>query len=140
MVLLYPIGIPLMLFVVMYTCRDEFRKLVEGLKQYDAEHNVISYVSDHSVLAMVEPQTLGRGRRPSMVTRAADLSWLASKVDKFDSTMWWTGSFLIGMRVMQTSAMVFITNPSLQASVACLIALIGINVQERNAPYRRPSE
>ena len=63
-----------------------------------------------------------------------------SKVDKFEPTMWWTASFLIGMRVMQTSLMVFITRPSLQASVACLIALIGIAVQQRNAPYRRPSE
>ena len=76
-----------MLFVVMYTFREDFRKLVEGFKQFDAEHNTISYVSDHAVLATAASQAprtsiSGRMRRPSMTTQAADLAWLASKVSK----------------------------------------------------------
>ena len=78
-------GIPLILFVVMCTVREDFRKLVEGFKQFDTEHNSISYVSDHAVLVTAVSQAprtsiSGRMRRPSMITQAADLAWLASKV------------------------------------------------------------
>ena len=44
------------------------------------------------------------------------------------------------MRIIQTSVMVFIVNPGLQATVASLFALIGVAVQTHAAPYRRSSD
>jgi len=128
----------------MYIYRDEIYKLVTALKEYDAQHDTFTYAYELAALESEEQNTAATStahqRRLSATARATDVGWLASKFDKFEPLAYWTPGYLIAMRLLQTSAMVFITNPSLQASVACLIALIGINVQERNAPYRRPSE
>ena len=66
--------------------------------------------------------------------------WMSSKIDKFDARSWWAGSYLIAMRIIQTSGMALIPSPGLQAVVASLIALVGISVQTHAAPYRRPSD
>ena len=109
-------------------------------------HKRLSFVRDHAALAIVDSEsattseTTGKQRRPSMITRSVDLLWLSSKIDKFQSRAWWAGSFLIAMRLMQTSAMVFFVNPGLQATAASLVALIGVAVQTHAAPYRNPSD
>ena len=122
-------GVPLIFFVVMYTYREDSVKLIEGLKKYDEKHQRFSFVSDVADLTALvattttEPQqaTAGKERRPSIAAQANDLMWLSNKLDKFEPLMWWASGYLIAMRIIQTSMMVFITNPSLQASVASLI-------------------
>ena len=74
------------------------------------------------------------------ITEATDLMRLSSKLDKFQPQSWWTSSYLVAMRILQTSAMVFIASPSAQAAIASLIALIVVSVQTHTAPYRRASD
>ena len=132
----------------MYTYREDSVKLIEGLKKYDEKHQRFSFVSDVADLTALvattttEPQqaTAGKERRPSIAAQANDLMWLSNKLDKFEPLMWWASGYLIAMRIIQTSMMVFITNPSLQASVASLIALVGVCAQRNATPYRRPSD
>jgi len=136
-----------MIFVIMYTNRVEISKLIEGVKEYDAQDDGFSYISEFATLTTAKPEehtarssTTGRQRRPSTIARATDLMWLSSKIDKFEPLRWWAAAFLILMRIMQTSVMALITNPSLQAAVASLIALVGVSVQTHAAPYRRSSD
>jgi hypothetical protein len=120
-------GVPLGFFALMYFYRAEFHNLVMLSKEDDAQ--------DHTT-------TLSRkSRRPSHhIEMAANLGFLASKVKKFQPECWWTHAFQIGMRIIQTSAMVFLTDLRQQAVLASVIALMGISVQRNTAPYRRPSE
>ena len=132
--------------MITRTYRAGIQNLGDALAKHDAEHKRLSFVSDHAALATVDSEMAttneagGKQRRPSMVTRSVDLLWLSSKIDKFKSRAWWAGSFLIAMRIMQTSMMVFIVNPGLQATAASLIALVGVAVQSHAAPYRNPSD
>ena len=130
----------------MHTHRGEIRKLGDALAEHDAEHSTFTFVSDHAMFVTMDSEAAtsseapGKQRRPSMTRRSVDLLWLSSKIDKFQSRSWWAGSFLIGMRITQTSIMVFIVNPGLQATAASLVALVGVAVQMHTAPYRRPSD
>ena len=137
--------------MTMHTHREEARKLGDALTEHDAKHNTFTFVRDHAALVTVDSEVaesevaMGsnkrrRQRRPSMIRRSADLLWISSKIDKFQSRSWWAGSFLIFMRIMQTSIMVFIVNPELQAAAASLVALVGVAVQTHAAPHRRPSD
>jgi hypothetical protein len=109
------------------------------------------FVGDQAMLATMDSEAAGadaaasteaagKQRRPSMTRRSVSLLWLSSKIDKFQSRLWWAGSFLISMRIVQTSTMVFISNAGLQATAACLVALVGVAVQTHAAPYRRSSD
>ena len=80
------------------------------------------------------------GRRPSLISAAADVSWLSEEIDTFSPLRWWAGSYIIGMRLLQTSAMALIASPNLQAAAATLVALAGACVQRDAAPYRRDSD
>ena len=130
----------------MRSHREGIRKLGDALAEHDAAYNTLTFVHDHVTPATAESEVAGGGtntgrqRRPSIVYRSVDLLWLSSKIDKFQSRSWWAGSFLILMRIMQTSIMVFIANPGLRATAASLVALIGVAVQTHTAPYRRASD
>ena len=130
--------------MLMYIYRDEIYKLVTALKEYDAQHDTFTYAYELAALESEEQTTTvastAHQRHLSATARAADVDWLASKFDKFEPLAYWTPGYLIAMRLLQTSAMVFITNPSLQAAVASLIAFVGIALQTNTMPYRRPSE
>ena len=136
--------------MIMYFYREDSKKLVESIKEYDANNDTFTYARDHTALATVEPEastssttttTRRRERRPSMIAKATDLMWMSSKIDKFDAApCWWAGSYLIAMRIMQTSVMALIPSPGLQAVAASLIALVGVSVQTHAAPYRRASD
>ena len=123
----------------MYTHREDARKLGNALVEHDAKHQTISFVDDHTKQTPVTSETAEKRRRLSMIKRSVKLVWLSSKVNQFGSS-WWAGSFVIAMRIMQTSAMVFLHNPGLQAAVASLIALAGVAVQTHAAPYRQASD
>ena len=147
MLLVYSVGVPLFVLVLMYLYRADIFKLVQALKEYDATHDTFTYTRELVALARRESSTRARRRqtaspqrRPSLLAQAVDINWLASKFDRFEPHCWWASSFLIAMRLLQTSALVFITNTSLQAAVASVVALMGISVQRTTMPFRRPSE
>ena len=142
-------GVPFASFMILYFHCEESKKLVEAIKEYDTNNDTFTFALDHTALATAEPEastsctttTTGRRqRRPSMITRATELMWMSSKIDKFDAPCWWAGSYLISMRIIQTSVMALIPEPGIQAVVASLVALIGVLVQTHTAPYRRPSD
>jgi len=126
------------------------KELVEAIKEYDAKNDTFTYAREFNAMTTATPDastssttttTTGRcERRPSMIAKASDLMWMSSKIDKFEALCWWTSSYLIVMRIMQTSAMALIEKPSLQAAVASLIALVGVSVQTHAAPFRRASD
>ena len=147
--MIYPVGTPLLFWVLMLVYRDDIRKLVTALKEEDAKHGTFTYAHELVDLNTSEETTTNasstttdraRTRRPSLVAHATDLRWLSSKFDKFEPLAWWANAYLIAMRLLQSSAMVFISNASLQATVASLIALVGISVQRNASPCRRQSE
>ena len=146
MVLVFPIGVPAVFFTVMYKYRLRIDELVIRLKRHDDENNSFTSVREHTVIALAHgatndpQQTSSLSRRQSFATQATDLLWLAKKIDMFKPGRWWTSGFLISMRIVQTSVMVFLPNPSLRAAAASLIALAGVCVQMNTSPYRRPSE
>ena len=139
-----------MVFVIMHIYCDEVKELVGAMKEYDAKNGTFTYAREFNAMTTATPDastssttttTTGRcERRPSMIAKASDLMWMSSKVDKFDAPCWWTSSYLIVMRILQTSAMALIATPSLQAAVMSLIALVGVSVQTHAAPYRRASD
>ena len=134
----------------MHIYRDDVKELVEAMKKYDANNDTFTYAREFNAMTTATPDastssttmtTTGRReRRPSMIAKASDLMWVSSKIDKFDAPCWWTSSYLIVMRILQTSAMALIATPSIQAAVASLIALVGVSVQTHAAPYRRASD
>ena len=139
-------GVPLLVFVIMFTNREEIQSLGDAMAEHDAGHGTFTFVRDHATLAAADAEasttseSVGKLRRPSTIARSVDLLWLSSKIDKFQSRSWWAGSFLIALRIMQTSIMVFIVNPGLRATAATLVALAGIAVQTHFAPYRRTTD
>ena len=143
-------GVPLLYFVVMYKYRIQIDQLVVRLKQYDAENDTFTSVREHTVIALAHgapdesgnaPQHRnGLGKRQSFVTQATDLLWLSNKIDMFEPNRCWCTAYSIGLRIVQTSVMVFFTSASLRAAVASLISLTGVCVQMNARPYRRPSE
>ena len=133
-----------MIFLVMRSYREDIKTLVDKIKAHDAEHDTFTLSSDLVALPAPEPDgtasSTTRSRRPSVIAQAADLKWLFASVEKFDALCWWTSSYQVAMRLMQTCAMVLIASPSAQAAMASLIALISVSVQTHTAPYRRPSD
>ena len=128
--------------MTMYTHREGIQRLGDQLAEHDATHQTISFVRDHATMTMMTTTSgpAGKRRRPSMIERSINLVWLSSKIDKFSPRSWWAGSFIIAIRIMQTSIMVLFSNPSLQAAAASLIALVGVAVQTHAAPYRQASD
>jgi hypothetical protein len=131
-----------MFLVLMFVYRDDVEQFVQKMKDHDATHDTFSYAQDFAELTKAatptaaSSTTTAQKRRPSrrasmMITQATDLMWLSSKLGKFQPQSWWTSSYLVAMRILQTSAMVFI---------ASLIALIAVSVQTHTAPYRRASD
>jgi len=133
-----------MIFLVMRSYREDIKTLVDKIKAHDAEHDTFTLSSDLVALPAPEPDgtasSTTRSRRPSFIAQAADLKWLFASIEKFDAMCWWTSSYQVAMRLMQTCAMVLIASPSAQAAMASLIALISVSVQTHTAPYRRPSD
>ena len=114
------------------------------LKERDAEHN--SFTTTHDLaevsrrISALDSNTKIRGHRKSAFHRASNLLWLARAFCKFDPDKWWAASLLIIMRLLQTSGMVLITDFSVRAVCASLVAWIGIYCQRNIAPFRRPSD
>lgn len=139
-------GDPLLVFVIMFTNREEIQSLGDAMAEHDAGHGTFTFVRDHATMAAADAEasttskSVGKQRRPSMIARFVDLLWLSSKIDTFQSRSWWAGSFLIALRIMRTSIMVFIVNPGLRATAASLVALAGIAVQTHFVPYCRTSD
>ena len=126
MVLVYPIGFPLLMFGLMYPNRASIRILMKAAKAQDAEQAGVT--------------SLKHLKRASMASIHLKLRWLVKKFKNFTPTCWWMGIFVLVTRVCQTSLMVLCEKQSVQAGFASVITLIAIIVQREAQPYRRSSE
>ena len=140
---------PCVFGVIMFRHRSETKQIIEGFKKHDSQHKgftttmELAHIANHSATdtaAESPPAVRVKKHRPSLITKAADFAWLASKFDKFQGHCWWTSTFLISMRLLQTSAMLLLESSSVQAVVASLLAQVGVCVQRNVHPYRRQSD
>ena len=82
---LYPLGVPALLFTLLYQNRTIIKSMMETMKQEQAGHTSrrgakLRRIS--STKALVR-ELSSSGRRPSFVKNTQDLSWLVKKFDKF---------------------------------------------------------
>ena len=136
--------------MTLHKHREAIDQLVAGLQEHDAQHGTFTFAAELAETAAAEAgeatssSTTAVGkhpRRPSaVIARAVDLTWLATKIDAFKPRSWWVASMHIVLRIALTSGTVFFTHASAKAAVATLIAITGMCVQLRAAPYRRPSD
>lgn len=76
---LYPVGVPLLIFVLLYRRRKEINLVQHALKDSDSQH--VEIVSARSLTKRQSVQQ----RRPSLVAAVDDnLGWLVKKFEKFN--------------------------------------------------------
>ena len=149
-VLLYPIGIPTLLFTLLYLNRNEIRPVLEVLRDHDARGE------DHAGEEQLARPTLTRQgsatisemmlelsakrRRPSIVTRSNRSAWLMTKLDGYTPSAWWIHPVLLVLRLSQSSFLACFETQLTLAAVASVVAIAGMGISSASAPYRRPSE
>ena len=131
MVVIFPIGIPLMTACFLFCFREPIKKLMKSVKEEDERHGMITKVS-----SIAKSKT----RRGSEIVLAQNLKWLEPKFKDFQPNCFWMGPALLAIRLVQTSFMVIFTNATLQAAFASCVALLSMNTQRNFSPFRRASE
>lgn len=121
-IVVYPIGVPLLLFGLMYRHRDEINKLQQALKENDS-------VQADTVSAKRLAMHLSlKQRRPSIVASVQhSLSWIVKKFERFNPGRWYAGVVLLVFRILQTSCLVLISSQHLQVChFRCLFVFGGL--------------
>ena len=141
MFVVYPIGVPLCLFSLLYPHRKKIESLLNEVKAQDevAANGGRLSISTIGQVARSEDNNKRR-HRPSVIALSNDMMWLSSKFDKFEPKRWWMGVVLIIGRLLQTSLMVIFPAQDIQAAYASLIALLTTVLQQGLRPYRRLSD
>jgi hypothetical protein len=129
----YPVGVPLMLFSLMYTRRENIVRIMELVKESDEQF--IKQTSFRSIGHLSSRQT-----RPSVINMASDLAWCAFTFETYQPHCWFMGPVLLVLRLAQTSLLAFARSPNIQACFACAITLGGIVLLFQLAPFRRSSD
>ena len=112
---IYPVGVPLLIFVVMYRRRKEINLLQQALKDNDSQQAELV-----SARSLAKRQSIQQ-RRPSIVTAVEqNLGWLLKKFEKFNPGRWYSGVFLLLLRILLTSVLVLIPRQNLQVSSGLL--------------------
>ena len=81
MVAVYPFGVPMLLFSLMYTHRSGIGKLQRALKDHDSNQSIINMVS----AKQMTKQLSMKRKRKSVVLAEENLTWLVKKFEKFVS-------------------------------------------------------
>ena len=77
-VALYPIGVPLLIFIIMYRRRDEINRLQHALKENDSQQMEIISARNLAQKSSIQE------RRPSLVVSVdQNLGWIVKKFEKF---------------------------------------------------------
>ena len=127
-VLVYPIGIPLLHFAVLFPRREKIKKMV----LYQSEANIqVTSLNAHRV---------SKQHRPSIAALMEDLSWLTRRFRKFHGHCWWMGVFLMVTRVLQTGLIALFPKQSIQASVVSALVLLDICIIRELVPYSLESD
>jgi len=65
---------------------------------------------------------------------------LAPNFMKFDPSCWWMGTFLLVVRIFQTSLLIFLSDPEVQSTFGAFISLICVCTLREFEPYRIDSD
>ena len=128
MVVLFPIGVPALLFTLLYSNRDGMVRLVQELEQ------------EPGSVAKLARRPSSSSRRPSFVARSERLAFIVSRVERLAAARWWVAPVQVLLRLAQTSVMVVVTRQSVQAALASSIAIAGFCLHREFMPFRRPSD
>ena len=110
--LIYPVGVPLLIFTTMYCHRKEINKLQLALKENDSRQTEV--VSARRLSAELSIKQ----RRPSIVASVdGNLSWIVKKFERFNPGRWYTLAFLLTLRILQTSVLVLIPHQNIQVLI-----------------------
>ena len=137
MVLLYPIGIPLLMFALMYPNRHGIRNLMEAAKKQDEAN---SRVTSLKRMTSSRRDIHKEHRKSSIQMILANILWLSKKFKNFRGDRWWMGIVVLVVRLCQTSLMVLCQKQIVQTSCASVITLASIVIQREAWPYRHNSE
>ena len=147
MVLLYHIGVPLLLFVLMYPNRNiirayqkavtaqETQQTLEGESKRRSHSRRETFVEESFVTSAIQ----GKSQSLSSELRSK-IGWLSSKFEDFTPTGWWAAIFFLMVRFSQTSLMVLCTRQAVQINISMMFTIAAIVVLREAWCFRRGSE
>ena len=107
----YPIGVPLLIFILMYLQRTEINRIQKALKENDAQQTEIISARN------LAKRSSTKERRPSLVVSVDEnLGWLVKKFEKFVPGRYYSGVFLLVLRILMTSVLVLIPTQNMQVT------------------------
>jgi len=143
--LLYPIGIPALLFTLLYLNRNEIRPVLEVMRDHDArgeDHAGEEQLARQGSATISEMmlELSAKRRRPSVVARSTRSAWLMTKLDCYKPSAWWIHPVLLVLRLSQSSFLACFETQTTLAAGASVVAIAGVGISSASAPYRRPSD
>ena len=115
----YPLGIPTLIFVIMFQHRHHMLKLSSELQR----HN-----SARGTGLNVNQLAKSKHARGSFASLTVEMRWLLPKFDKFKPGLWHTGVSLLVLRLLQTSFMALVRTQKAQAAIMCCVTLVSISM------------
>ena len=136
-----PVGVPLLLFCLMYRNRDEIKPVLQVLQDHDDAQPAHARASAGSTT--LEEMTLelkAKKRRPSIVARSEQQGWLMTKLDVYKPSAFWIHPVLLLLRLSQSSVLALFRQQHMLAACSSCVAIIGVALVQETSPYRRSSE
>ena len=81
MIAAYPVGVPLLLFCLLFPNRAEIKKMLSTVEKHDARRGMVASLSELRIRS-------SRYHRPSFANHSTRLMWLLPKVKKFKPSCW----------------------------------------------------
>ena len=138
MFLIYPIAMPCILVGIFYVNRKEIDLVMNVWKQHDDEciargETTSGWTIQDAKVFMARPENGGHEISGSVMA-------LAPNFMKFDPSCWWMGTFLLVVRIFQTSLLIFLSDPEVQSTFGAFVSLICVCVLREFEPYRISSD
>ena len=128
MIVVFPIGVPALIFSLLYSNRDGTVRLVQELEQ------------EPGSVAQLARRPSSSSKRPSFVARSERLAFIVFRAERLAAARWWMAPVQVLLQLAQTSAMVIVTRQSVQAALASSIAIAGFCLHRKFMPFRTPSD
>ena len=165
--IVYPIAMPCVLIAIFYRNRKEIDKVLVVWKDHDDECKVrgestAGWTIQDVKLHMAKPENGGHEISGTVMALAPNFSASSCTVlsrvvsscarallivtrdprltVKFDPACWWMGTFLLVVRICQTSLLIFLSDPEVQATFGAFISLICVVTIREFEPYRIDSD
>lgn len=138
MMIIYPVLMPCILVGIFYANRKEIDKVMNVWKQHDEEcmargESTAAWTIQEVKAHMALEENGGHEISGSVMA-------LAPNFMKFDPSCWWMGTFLLVVRIFQTSLLIFLSDPEVQSTFGAFISLICVCTLREFEPYRIDSD